>query len=931
MVIYLGDSGYSYVNPPNDRGTIQHVGSYDFSGADNLSGGDGSDTIYGEGGNDIIYGQTSTSPDAAYDPVVYDDDYLYGEDGNDTIYGGVGNDEIEGGNGDDLLNGGGGNDIIRGGAGNDTMYAGGVYGYDELDGGTGDDILYARANGGSVLAGGNGNDILNGGIGSDAFCYGGKVGPYGNDVINDLGGESDTLAFYYAFFTTYWEIYNTGGTLSINLNTDTSYTLASGYSINWQSVGVIENLIGSTGNDTFIGDGDSNTLEGREGNDVLTGNGGNDLFRGGAGNDTLDGGDGDDIYDVYAYSTTFGVDTITDSSGNDRLDFTQGSYSTPFAIAIDLSTQTSFQQNTGNVLSWTLGSIENISGAALDDTLTGDTDSNILIGNNGNDTLSGGIGLDNLQGGNGNDILNGGAGADKLFGGAGLNTMSGGTGSDTYEVRLATDVIIENFNEGNTDTVNSYATFTLSDNIELLTLLVGNTTGTGNSLDNFLTASGNGVQTLKGLTGDDTYIISETIDVVQENANEGIDIVKASTNYTLSNEVENIDLSGSDTTGVGNAMANQLRAIGTGNQVLNGAGGNDTLIATGSGNTTFLFDNGFGQDVVTATTTDDETLSFANYTQQAVTISLNNSSFTDGFGNNVAWTSGQINNLTGSALADTLTGDGQSNKLQGNAGNDTLNGGLGDDIYVFTAGFGVDTIVDTSGTDDRIDLSTLGSGFSGIDLNSTSYINGANTISWSLGSIEGVLAGAGNQILIGDGDSNIFSSGDGQDTLTGNNGNDQLSGEGGNDTLTGDGGADFLDGGSGNDSLNGGAGVDTLIGGSGDDLLVGSTGSDFYTGYSGAFGVDTISDDSGVGEQLNLSAYTTANVTSWAAVDTNTDGFVDQLVMTMAAYGTIRMNNYFNNTSGDDDLSGQGIGLIETMVFGNDPSVTFTDVQLLIA
>jgi len=48
---------------------------------------------------------------------------------------------------------------------------------------------------------------------------------------------------------------------------------------------LIENAIGSAGNDTLIGNDANNTLTGGQGNDTLTGN---------AGNDTLDGGDGID-------------------------------------------------------------------------------------------------------------------------------------------------------------------------------------------------------------------------------------------------------------------------------------------------------------------------------------------------------------------------------------------------------------------------------------------------------------------------------------------------------------------------------------------------------------------------------------------------------------------------------------------------------------
>ena len=81
-----------------------------------------------------------------------------------------------------------------------------------------------------------------------------------------------------------------------------------------------------------------------------------------------------------------------------------------------------------------LGSIENLTGSSMKDTLTGDTNPNVLKGMGGNDTLNGGDetnGGDTLDGGMGDDILNAGGGADKLMGGAGDDTLNGGDGEDT--------------------------------------------------------------------------------------------------------------------------------------------------------------------------------------------------------------------------------------------------------------------------------------------------------------------------------------------------------------------------------------------------------------------------------------------------------------------------------------------------------------------
>ena len=84
--------------------------------------------------------------------------------------------------------------------------------------------------------------------------------------------------------------------------------------------------------------------------------------------------------------------------------------------------------------------------------------------------------------------------------------------------------------------------------------------------------------------------------------------------------------------------------------------------------------------------------------------------------------------------------------------------------------------------------------------------------------ISHLIAGSGNDTIIG----NVLGN-----TLTGNDGNDFLQGEAGNDTLIGGNGSDFLDGGDGNDLLLGGAGVDQLRGGLGNNILQGGAGRDY--------------------------------------------------------------------------------------------------------
>ncbi|WP_053178476.1 Ig-like domain-containing protein, partial [Pseudomonas kilonensis] len=180
-----------------------------------------------------------------------------------TLTGTTGDDVLIAGNGDNTLNAGDGNDILSAGSGNNTLH-----------GGAGDDLLYSGA----------GNDLLDGGTGNDTASYAhATAGVTVNLGLlaaqNTLGAGTDTLAG-------------------------------------------IENLMGSSFNDTLTGDGASNRINGGLGHDSLNGGGGDDLLIGGLGNNTLTGGSGADTFQWQAGNS--GHDVITDfAPGVDKLDLSQ--------------------------------------------------------------------------------------------------------------------------------------------------------------------------------------------------------------------------------------------------------------------------------------------------------------------------------------------------------------------------------------------------------------------------------------------------------------------------------------------------------------------------------------------------------------------------------------------------------------------------------
>ena len=143
-----------------------------------------------------------------------------------------------------------------------------------------------------------------------------------------------------------------------------------------------------------------------------------------------------------------------------------------------------------------------LDGGAGKDTLLGGTGNDFLVGNDGDDVLNGDAGNDVLSGNAGRDILNGGAGNDDLSGDDGDDIMIGGAGNDTYSVTDGGDVVQEAVN-GGIDTIFTSVNLTLGANVENAVVTGGNTTVTGNDLNNVV-AGGGGANSIAGGKGADT-------------------------------------------------------------------------------------------------------------------------------------------------------------------------------------------------------------------------------------------------------------------------------------------------------------------------------------------------------------------------------------------------------------------------------------------
>ncbi|MGF1481573.1 MAG: SGNH/GDSL hydrolase family protein [Cyanophyceae cyanobacterium] len=204
--------------------------------------------IRGSRGDDFIEGSRSN-------------DRIVGDNGNDTITGGRGNDIITGGRGGDDISGGRGNDIlaadridrfddydgdvsiISGGRGSDIIYGGRKN--DTLKGGRGDDVLFGKS-GDDRLRGNRGNDLLNGGV--------------GNDTIN--GGDGTDTADYSDL--SFAGVFGSVAGLDVNLERKKAVHSSTNNSLRWSdTLRHIENVIGTSTNDRFIGNGSDNVFDGQ--------------------------------------------------------------------------------------------------------------------------------------------------------------------------------------------------------------------------------------------------------------------------------------------------------------------------------------------------------------------------------------------------------------------------------------------------------------------------------------------------------------------------------------------------------------------------------------------------------------------------------------------------------------------------------------------
>ncbi|WP_430435619.1 S8 family serine peptidase [Methyloversatilis sp.] len=533
-------------------------------------------------------------------------EFAFGGDGNDTLTGNALSNRLQGGRGADTLSGGDGVDFLDGGKGNDTYV-----------GGAGGDLFVIYKDDGSTdtvndfsATAGNEKILLVGFSHITDFSQISTVQEGANTRLQLGGGQSVLLKNVspgqiseqnFAFFSD-----------ALTLDRYLAYfgNPAYGIGTSGAEVGLLPNNLGDLsyfalgGNDELGATTTNDLLDGGDGNDRLFGDDGSvtpgaDWLQGGAGDDLLVGGDGRDY--------------LTGGSGNDELQGQNGD--------------------------------DTLVGDSGDDEMYGGDGNDVLIGGSGQDHLNGDAGddlivLDGDLGtvsGNNFDFYGtriGGAGADVF------KLVRDGTGTGGISIigsAVSADNLIADFDPGQTgelvdlsaiDWIRGFEDLTIStwtingiayarvsaDDGSGQTLYVtmrgvsaaqlnaahfkfaevpGLVRGSPTDDDLYGNAGANqmdgglGADFMSGRTGDDTYLVNNAGDTVDELPGGGVDTVRSAVSYALSANVENLVLVGTAAIdGTGNALANRITGNAADN-VLDGQGGADTLLG-GAGNDTYL-------------------------------------------------------------------------------------------------------------------------------------------------------------------------------------------------------------------------------------------------------------------------------------------------------------------------------------------------------
>lgn len=525
--------------------------------------------------------------------------------------------------------------------------------------------------------------------------------------------------------------------------------------------------------------------------------------------------------------TSTGNDTLTGYGGNDT--YYSRSVNDLIVEALNGGTDSVFLQSLFDfdlATSYTLAAnVERLGLSALN--LTADpvfSTSNKLIvnGNALNNVISIGEHGSEMKilAGAGNDTITGGAGNDEIDGGLGSDLISGNAGKDTLY--------------GGYDVV---------------------------------------ADILNGGTGNDTYILKDTKDIIVEVNDSSTNTIKLDGTFTeaalslaerkkynyTNSYISEIDASAvvKNLTLTGNATTSTAITGGAGNDTITGGTAVDRL-AGGKGNDTYIVSN-TNDTIVENLNEGLDTLKIINPTS-AINLTLG----------------ANIENVDASTVSfnNILNGNAVMNSITGGKGNDTLFGGNDALVDTLTGGNGSDTYLICDARDTIAEAGTVVGNVDTVKL-TANYDDDLTTATAAAYTLRNT------KIEVLDGSLSTLDL-----TLIGN-------------ATT----ATRIIGGSGDDHLYGGSGNNTLIGGAGTDVLTGGAGNDTYV--IDDVGSDTIVDAKGI-DTVKLSS-------SWAIESVSSDSFANienidasdsSISVILSGNAVGKINNTLIGSKGSDILYG---------------------------
>ncbi|WP_254510216.1 beta strand repeat-containing protein [Anatilimnocola floriformis] len=330
-----------------------------------------------------------------------------------------------------------------------------------------------------------------------------------------------------------------------------------------------------------------------------------------------------------------------------------------------------------------------IYGDAGNDTISGGSGPDTIIGGDGTDVMAGNAGDDIFIGGAGNDTISGGAGFDRIVeqpGGANISstTVRVGTSADAYTQierieltgtsgfdyfvfnNLAVNVLIDGAGGSDAVAYTGDGNFVLTDS--LLTRTSGSVTST-------VTMTGIASATLTGGAANNKFTVSGWTRALAVNGGAGTDTIEdvGSDNYTLT--------------------PTQLQRPAKPTVQLNAIENAILTSVAGAVDSKFTIDNWAGTATLTAGAGTD-TLAV---TDNATTMTLNNTTLTRAGRGAISFNGFEAADLTGGAGANVINASAYAGKLQidGKGGNDTLTSGSG--TAILFGGEGNDTLIAGSG------------------------------------------------------------------------------------------------------------------------------------------------------------------------------------------------------------------------------------------